>query len=132
MTSQVRRLKETTRLNMAACYLKLGEHQKCVDACNQALELGQNPKAYFRRAQAYLELSNFSRRVRSFAQRDQPCSSGLGPELLRGQQVAPQRLPGRSMFAGGLQIHQRRTLRWIHVMLSEEASVMPPQLLMPP
>ena len=28
-----------------ACYLKLGEHQKCVDACNQALELGQNPKA---------------------------------------------------------------------------------------
>lgn len=28
-----------------ACYLKLGEHQKCVDACNQALQLGQNAKA---------------------------------------------------------------------------------------
>eukprot|EP00913_Durusdinium_trenchii_P021822 g20504.t1 len=42
-----------------ACYLKLGEHQKCVDACNQALQLGQNAKAYFRRGQAYLELRNF-------------------------------------------------------------------------
>ncbi|CAK9013218.1 N-terminally processed] [Durusdinium trenchii] len=56
---EVQRLKEATRLNMAACYLKLGEHQKCVDACNQALQLGQNAKAYFRRGQAYLELRNF-------------------------------------------------------------------------
>ncbi|CAJ1455795.1 unnamed protein product [Effrenium voratum] len=57
---EVKRLKQTTRLNMAACYLKLGENQKCVDACTAALDFGPHAKAYFRRAQAYVELRNFS------------------------------------------------------------------------
>lgn len=55
----VDKLKQSCRLNMAACYLKLGEHQKCVDACGKALALGDSVKAYFRRAQAHLELRNF-------------------------------------------------------------------------
>ncbi|CAE8636162.1 unnamed protein product [Polarella glacialis] len=56
----LKRLKQSTRLNMAACYLKLGEPQKCIDACSQVLEHGALPKAHFRRAQAYAELRNFS------------------------------------------------------------------------
>lgn len=56
----VKRLKQTTRLNMAACYLKVGEPQKCIDACSKALEFGENAKAHFRRAQAYADLRNFS------------------------------------------------------------------------
>merc|ERR1719163_1910530 len=45
---------------MAACYLKVKEHQKCVDACSHALKQGECVKAYFRRGQAYAELRNFS------------------------------------------------------------------------
>lgn len=56
----VKKLKQTTRLNMAACYLKVGEPQKCIDACSKALEFGANAKAHFRRAQAYADLRNFS------------------------------------------------------------------------
>lgn len=56
----LRKLKQSSRLNMAACYLRLEEHQKCVDACSKALELGSSAKAYFRRGQAYLELRNLS------------------------------------------------------------------------
>merc|ERR1719247_3337915 len=56
----LRKLKQSSRLNMAACYLKLEEHQKCVDACTKAMELGSSAKAYFRRGQAYLELRNLS------------------------------------------------------------------------
>jgi len=56
----LRVLKQSSRLNMAACYLRTDEHQKCVDACTKALELGSSAKAYFRRGQAYLELRNLS------------------------------------------------------------------------
>lgn len=56
----LRVLKQSSRLNMAACYLRTDEHQKCVDACSKALELGSSAKAYFRRGQAYLELRNLS------------------------------------------------------------------------
>eukprot|EP00928_Gymnodinium_smaydae_P060583 TRINITY_DN4429_c0_g1_i1.p1 TRINITY_DN4429_c0_g1~~TRINITY_DN4429_c0_g1_i1.p1 ORF type:complete len:386 (-),score=84.16 TRINITY_DN4429_c0_g1_i1:219-1376(-) len=56
----VKKLKQSTRLNMAACYLKLGEHHKCVEACTAALEFGVNAKAYFRRGQAHAELRNFA------------------------------------------------------------------------
>lgn len=56
----LKKLKQSTRLNMAACYLKTGEPQKCVDACSQALDLGASSKGHFRRAQAFAELRNFS------------------------------------------------------------------------
>mmetsp|Transcript_10381 Transcript_10381/g.24999 ORF Transcript_10381/g.24999 Transcript_10381/m.24999 type:complete len:344 (+) Transcript_10381:32-1063(+) len=57
---EVNKLKQATRLNMAACYLKVKDFQKCVNACTAALELGAQAKAYFRRAQAYVELRNLS------------------------------------------------------------------------
>ncbi|CAE7630576.1 Fkbp4 [Symbiodinium pilosum] len=56
----VKRLKQATRLNMAACYLKVGDFHKCVEACAGALDFGANSKAYFRRAQANMELRNWS------------------------------------------------------------------------
>jgi len=79
---EVHRLKEATKLNMAACYLKLEEHQKCVDACTQALELGKNPKAYFRRAQAFLELRNFSA-AEADLDRAESAGAGLSTSTLR-------------------------------------------------
>ncbi|CAE8584070.1 unnamed protein product [Polarella glacialis] len=54
----VKRLKQSTHLNMAACYLKLEEYKKCIDACSKALSTGSLSKAYFRRGQANLELGN--------------------------------------------------------------------------
>eukprot|EP00930_Biecheleria_cincta_P042072 TRINITY_DN28938_c0_g1_i2.p1 TRINITY_DN28938_c0_g1~~TRINITY_DN28938_c0_g1_i2.p1 ORF type:complete len:346 (-),score=88.53 TRINITY_DN28938_c0_g1_i2:95-1102(-) len=58
----------------AACYLKTGEPQKCVDACSQALDLGASSKGHFRRAQAYAELRNLS---------------GATADLERARQLAP-------------------------------------------
>jgi len=55
----LRLLKQSAKLNMAACYLKVGQHQKCVAACTAALDLGVSSKAHFRRGQAYAELRNF-------------------------------------------------------------------------
>lgn len=74
--ADVKRLKHSTKLNMAACYLKLGEHQKCVDACTQALELGlPSSKAFFRRGQAHAELRNFG---------------GARSDLERARELAPE------------------------------------------
>jgi len=70
----LRKLKQSTRLNMAACYLKVGEFQKCVDACTTALTFGESSKAHFRRAQAQAELRNFS---------------GAKADLERAQELAP-------------------------------------------
>jgi len=58
--ADVQNLMQTTRLNMAACYLQVGEFQKCVDACNDSLGIGRTCKALFRRGQAYMELRNFA------------------------------------------------------------------------
>merc|ERR1712113_622309 len=50
-------LKGACHLNMAACYLKLGDHRGAIAACSMVLE-GQreNVKALFRRATAYHSL----------------------------------------------------------------------------
>ena len=42
---EVKKLKQSTHLNMAACYLKLGEHRKCIDACTKALSTSPISKA---------------------------------------------------------------------------------------
>mmetsp|Transcript_113555 Transcript_113555/g.222668 ORF Transcript_113555/g.222668 Transcript_113555/m.222668 type:complete len:229 (-) Transcript_113555:83-769(-) len=56
----VRTLKQSTHLNMAACYLKTQEHGKCLNACTKALKAdAPTCKAYFRRAQAQREMKNF-------------------------------------------------------------------------
>ncbi|XP_075066695.1 peptidyl-prolyl cis-trans isomerase FKBP4 [Mixophyes fleayi] len=42
-------------LNLAACYLKLGEHRPALEQCNKALEFQpNNEKGLFRRAEAYM------------------------------------------------------------------------------
>ncbi|XP_063785264.1 peptidyl-prolyl cis-trans isomerase FKBP4 [Pseudophryne corroboree] len=42
-------------LNLAACYLKLGEHRAALEHCNKALEFQpNNEKGLFRRAEAYM------------------------------------------------------------------------------
>lgn len=43
-------------LNMAACTLKLGDYPSTIDYCSQVLQADpDNPKALFRRAQAYAQ-----------------------------------------------------------------------------
>eukprot|EP00440_Ansanella_granifera_P010482 gb/GFBE01011369.1/.p1 GENE.gb/GFBE01011369.1/~~gb/GFBE01011369.1/.p1 ORF type:complete len:214 (+),score=63.93 gb/GFBE01011369.1/:1-642(+) len=65
---EVRKLKQSTHLNMAACYLKVGEHKKCIDACSKALAAGPLSKAFFRRGQAHLELRNLDEAKMDFEQ----------------------------------------------------------------
>merc|ERR1712083_1193165 len=36
-----KQLKQSTHLNMAACYLKISQHQKCVASCTKALNEGE-------------------------------------------------------------------------------------------
>lgn len=71
---EVKTLKKLTCLNMGACYLKLGEYQKCVEACTKSLESGHSSKAFFRRGQAYMELRNIG---------------GARGDLQRAQDLAP-------------------------------------------
>merc|ERR1719384_658499 len=63
----VKKLKQSTYLNMAACYLKIQEWRKCVDACTKALAAdGPISKAYFRRGQAQSELGNLDESKEDF------------------------------------------------------------------
>ncbi|CAJ1446716.1 unnamed protein product, partial [Effrenium voratum] len=62
----VQKLKQSTHLNMAACYLKQGEHRKCIDSCTKALAMSPLCKAYFRRGQAHLELRNLDEAKEDF------------------------------------------------------------------
>merc|ERR1719235_872696 len=55
---EVKALKQSTYLNMAACYIKRDMHEKAVDVCTKALAIGANPKASFRRGQARLALGD--------------------------------------------------------------------------
>jgi len=85
----VKRLKQSTRLNMAARYLKVGEHQKCVDACSKALADGQLSKAFFRRGQAHLELRNLDEAKEDFekARELEPTDPAIEKELRRLKQA---------------------------------------------
>jgi FK506-binding protein 4/5 len=55
---EVLALKQSTRLNMAACYLKQEKYSKAVDAASESLTLGESAKGHFRRGQALLLLNN--------------------------------------------------------------------------
>eukprot|EP00930_Biecheleria_cincta_P089362 TRINITY_DN78650_c0_g1_i1.p1 TRINITY_DN78650_c0_g1~~TRINITY_DN78650_c0_g1_i1.p1 ORF type:complete len:201 (+),score=62.99 TRINITY_DN78650_c0_g1_i1:153-755(+) len=79
----VKKLKQSTHLNMAACYLKVGEHRKCIDACSKALAHSPISKAYFRRGQAHLELRNLDEAKEDFeeAQKLEPQDKAIEMEL---------------------------------------------------
>lgn len=81
----VKKLKQSTHLNMAACYLKLSEHQKCVEACSKALVDGQLSKAYFRRGQAHLEMRHLDEAKEDFekARELEPSDPAIEKELKR-------------------------------------------------
>jgi peptidyl-prolyl isomerase D len=55
---EVKALKQSTYLNMAACYIKREMYEKAVGVCTKALEIGANPKASFRRGQARMALGD--------------------------------------------------------------------------
>merc|ERR1712232_949733 len=89
----VKRLKQSTHLNMAACYLKTQEHQKCVDACTKALgAAGPISKAYFRRGQAHLELRNLDEAKDDLeqARKLEPNDPALEKEVRRLKQAFAQ------------------------------------------
>merc|ERR1719223_395197 len=93
---------------MAACYLKVGQHQKCVAACTAALDLGVSSKAHFRRGQAYAELRNFvaAKTDLDKAQELEPGETAIAQELrklkssqLRGDEQERKRYA--KMLGGG-------------------------------
>ncbi|XP_053321467.1 peptidyl-prolyl cis-trans isomerase FKBP4 [Spea bombifrons] len=53
-------LLQAASLNLAACYLKLGEHRGALEHCNKALEMDpNNEKGLFRRGEAYMGINEF-------------------------------------------------------------------------
>ena len=87
----VKKLKQSTHLNMAACYLKLGEHRKCIDACTKALSTSPLSKAYFRRGQAHLELRSLDEAKEDFERaRELEPDPAIDKELKRLKQAFSQ------------------------------------------
>ncbi|OLP95667.1 Peptidyl-prolyl cis-trans isomerase FKBP4 [Symbiodinium microadriaticum] len=89
---EVKKLKQSTNLNMAACYLKLGEHRKCIESCTKALSTCPLSKAYFRRGQAHLELRNLDEAKEDFEQARalEPQDPAVEKELKRLKQAFSQ------------------------------------------
>ncbi|CAG5133011.1 unnamed protein product [Candidula unifasciata] len=57
------------RLNLAACELKLGNDAEAIKHCSEALEISpDNPKAYFRRAQAHQNRKDFDKALKDYQQ----------------------------------------------------------------
>ncbi|XP_072256196.1 peptidyl-prolyl cis-trans isomerase FKBP4 [Pyxicephalus adspersus] len=55
-------------LNLAACYLKLGEHRQALDHCNKALEFEpNNEKGLFRRGESYTGVNEHELAKEDFA-----------------------------------------------------------------
>lgn len=81
----VAQLKRSTHLNMAACYLKVGMHQKCIASCGKVLAEGPNSKASFRCGQAHLELGNLDEAKENLDQARQlePANAAIVQELRR-------------------------------------------------
>mmetsp|Transcript_86772 Transcript_86772/g.250683 ORF Transcript_86772/g.250683 Transcript_86772/m.250683 type:complete len:217 (-) Transcript_86772:197-847(-) len=99
----VKLLKQSTFLNMAACYLKVEEYRKCLDVCGKAMAAaGPAPKAYFRRGQAHLKLGSIDEAKADFeeAQRLEP-NAAIEAELKKvAQAYAQHRQKEKKKFAG--------------------------------
>merc|ERR1711948_222737 len=81
----LKKLKQSTHLNMAACYLKTSQPQKCIASCTKALADGDNTKALVRRGQAYLELRQLDEAKADFerAKLLEPANAAIEQELKR-------------------------------------------------
>mmetsp|Transcript_7675 Transcript_7675/g.16884 ORF Transcript_7675/g.16884 Transcript_7675/m.16884 type:complete len:188 (-) Transcript_7675:78-641(-) len=102
----VKRLKQSTNLNMGLCYLKTNQYEKCVTACTKALAEGDLAKAFFRRGEAHLELGNLdeARQDLKAAERLEPESREIAIQLQRlkkaeAQQDAKEKKCFARMFA---------------------------------
>lgn len=63
-----KQLQIAARLNVAACFLKLKEYHKAVEACNKVLELDEkNEKSLFRMAQAHQGLAEFDEAIKYYS-----------------------------------------------------------------
>eukprot|EP00301_Raphidiophrys_heterophryoidea_P000238 c10120_g1_i2.p4 GENE.c10120_g1_i2~~c10120_g1_i2.p4 ORF type:complete len:111 (+),score=39.80 c10120_g1_i2:1219-1551(+) len=96
-------LKATLQLNMAACNLKLKQHQQALDLCNKVLETdAKNTKALYRRAQAFAGLGEFKKAQTEFQNIlvDDPTNTGVRAELTRlQQQMIADEKRERALFA---------------------------------
>jgi len=103
---EVKKLKETTHLNMALCYLKkeAKDGRKCVDACNKAIEFGgASSKAYYRRGQGQIELEDFeeARKDLEKARDLEPGDRNIASELRLLEQLAKTaRLKEKGKYSG--------------------------------
>lgn len=60
-------LKYAAQLNLALCYLKLGNYEECKRSCNSALAFdAKNEKALFRRGQCQLAARYFDQAIEDF------------------------------------------------------------------
>ncbi|KAL4580415.1 hypothetical protein LXL04_016607 [Taraxacum kok-saghyz] len=74
--------------NRAACWFKLGEMERCLDDCNQALLIHQNyKKALLRRAATYCELNRWAESVRDYEvlRRQLPNNNEIAESLFHAQ-----------------------------------------------
>lgn len=55
---QIDELKHVANMNMAGAYLSLKNYQKVIEKSKLALEIRENPKVFYRRALAYIEIGD--------------------------------------------------------------------------
>uniref|UniRef100_A0A8C5PJ70 peptidylprolyl isomerase n=1 Tax=Leptobrachium leishanense TaxID=445787 RepID=A0A8C5PJ70_9ANUR len=67
-SAKAKALLQAASLNLAACFLKLGEHRNALEHCNKALEMdSNNEKGLFRRGEAYFGINEPERARDDFA-----------------------------------------------------------------
>lgn len=101
----VKKLKASTHLNMAACYLKQEDWRKCIDSCGKSLDAGAPPssKAYFRRGQARVHIRDLDGAQEDFekARELDPNDKAIELELRRLKQAfSKHRDAEKKKFAG--------------------------------
>ncbi|CAK9300284.1 unnamed protein product [Gordionus sp. m RMFG-2023] len=64
---KLNKLKEAANNNLAMCYLKLGDHNKCIEFCDKVLETDpKSEKAYFRKGMSHTVLTNYDDAISCF------------------------------------------------------------------
>ncbi len=69
LSEQYQKLNCQCQLNLGACFLKIEQFEKVIEACTKALELEpKNIKGLFRRGQAYMKMDKFDEAKMDFSQ----------------------------------------------------------------